>query len=83
MGAVSPASTIKSAKKLHTVSFFVANYLQGDFNGHLYGLSWGGNLGVRLVRTEDAAVGYGQILTDITAIPNDPTGDYAKYANNG
>ena len=26
---------------------------------------------------------YGQILTDITAIPSDPTGDYAKCPNSG
>ncbi len=61
-----------------------AAYVQGDFNGDdLFGFSWGGNLGVRFVHTQDAAVGYGQILTDITAIPNDPTGDNAIYANNG
>ncbi|MFZ0550634.1 MAG: TonB-dependent receptor, partial [Steroidobacteraceae bacterium] len=61
-----------------------AAYVQGDFNGDdLFGLSWGGNLGVRFVHTEEASVGYGQILTDITAIPNDPTGDNAIYANSG
>ena len=60
-----------------------ALYLQADFDGTLAEHSWGGNVGVRWVHTEDEAVGYSQILSDITPIPNDPTGDNAIYADNG
>jgi iron complex outermembrane recepter protein len=60
-----------------------ALYLQADFDGTLAEHSWGGNLGVRWVRTEDDAVGYSQVLSDITPIPNDPTGLNAIYAQNG
>ena len=58
-------------------------YLQADFDGTLGEHSWGGNLGVRWVRTQDQAVGYSQVLGDITPIPNDPTGLNAIYAANG
>jgi iron complex outermembrane recepter protein len=60
-----------------------ALYLQADFDGNLGEHSWGGNVGVRWVRTEEDAVGYSQVLSDITPIPNDPTGDNAIYADNG
>jgi iron complex outermembrane recepter protein len=60
-----------------------ALYLQADFDGTLAEHSWGGNVGVRWVRTEEDAVGYSQVLSDITPIPNDPTGDNAIYADNG
>lgn len=60
-----------------------ALYLQADFDGTLGDHSWGGNLGVRWVHTQDQAVGYSQILSDITPIPNDPTGLNAIYADNG
>lgn len=83
-GAYTPQSVGQSLQSLATVvEKTTAMYLQGDFNGHLFGLSWGGNLGVRWVHTVDDSVGYGQVLTDITPIPNDPTGDNAIYANNG
>lgn len=83
-GGYVPQSVGQALQSLATVvEKTTAVYLQGDFNGHVAGLSWGGNLGVRFVHTEDDSVGYGQVLTDITAIPNDPTGDYAIYANNG
>jgi len=58
-------------------------YIQGDFGGRIFGLAWGGNLGLRLDHTSAASTGYGQVLQDITPIPNDPTGDNAIYANNG
>jgi len=35
------------------------------------------------LRTQDTAVGYSQILSDITPIPNDPTGLNGIYAQNG
>jgi iron complex outermembrane recepter protein len=60
-----------------------ALYLQADFDGTLGEHAWGGNLGVRWVHTEDNAVGYSQVLSDITPIPNDPTGLNAIYADNG
>ncbi len=58
-------------------------YIQGDFSGRIFGLSWGGNVGLRLDHTNASSTGYGQVLVDITPIPNDPTGDNAIYANNG
>ncbi len=83
-GAYTPQPVGQSLQSLATVvEKTTAMYVQGDFNGHLFGLSWGGNLGVRWVHTVDDSVGYGQVLTDITPIPNDPTGDNAIYANNG
>jgi iron complex outermembrane recepter protein len=60
-----------------------ALYTQADFKGTMGTLPWGGNLGVRWVHTEDSAVGYSQVLSDITPIPNDPTGNYAIYADDG
>lgn len=83
-GGYAPQSVNQALQSLATVvEKTTAAYVQGDFDGSVYGLSWGGNLGVRFVHTEDDSVGYGQILQDITAIPNDPTGDNAIYANNG
>lgn len=83
-GGYAPQTLGQALQSLATVvEKTTAAYVQGDFNGHLFGLSWGGNLGVRFVHTQDSSVGYGQVLQDITAIPNDPTGDYAIYANNG
>lgn len=58
-------------------------YIQGDFSGRIFGLSWGGNIGVRLDHTNATSIGYGQVLVNITPIPNDPTGDNAIYAGNG
>jgi len=60
-----------------------AAYIQADFTGRVFGLSWGGNLGVRLDHTEQTSTGYGQVLEDITPILDDPTGDNAIYANSG
>ena len=83
-GGYTPQTLGQSLQSLATVvEKTTAAYVQGDFNGHVFGLSWGGNLGVRFVHTQDSSVGYGQVLQDITPIPNDPTGDYAIYANSG
>ncbi len=79
-----PLNPLTNRQAIGTVTEHTeALYVQGDFKGTLWDHSWGGNLGLRWVRTSDTAVGYSQVLSDITPIPNDPTGFNAIYAQNG
>jgi iron complex outermembrane recepter protein len=83
-GGFVPANPATNQQAISTVTEKTyALYLQGDFKGIMWEHPWGGNLGLRWVHTEDTAVGYSQVLSDITPIPNDPTGLNAIYADNG
>lgn len=60
-----------------------AFYVQGNFKGDVLDLPWSGNLGVRVMHTQDTASGYTESLQDLTPIQDDPTAYNATYADNG
>lgn len=60
-----------------------AGYLETDLKGNLGSLPWTVNLGARYVRTEIIASGRQLALTDLLAVPNDPTIYQAVFANGG
>ncbi|WP_170233886.1 TonB-dependent receptor [Novosphingobium sediminis] len=60
-----------------------AGYLEADLKGNLGAMPWTVNLGARYVHTEITASGRQLALTDLLAVPNDPTIYQAVFANGG
>lgn len=80
LGIDNPAT---AADKFTVEEDILSLYLDMTFEGELVDLPWQLNLGVRYTQTDSKLSGFTTELSDLTAIPGDPSDLNEVYANDG